>query len=91
MRIVVDLNRCHGYAQCVPLAPTVLKLTSSPPHTSAAEVGGPVGVGGRKACDVEHMLHLALSQSTRACRTASRSAAKLCVPGWHTAPGRRSF
>jgi ferredoxin len=26
MRIVVDLNRCQGYAQCVPLAPTVLKL-----------------------------------------------------------------
>jgi ferredoxin len=34
MRIVVDLNRCLGYAQCVPLAPEVLKLlraaTSSP-------------------------------------------------------------
>ena len=27
MRIVVDLNRCLGYAQCVPLAPEVLKLT----------------------------------------------------------------
>jgi len=27
MRIVVDLNRCQGYAQCVPLAPTVLKLS----------------------------------------------------------------
>jgi ferredoxin len=26
MRIVVDLNRCLGYAQCVPLAPEVLKL-----------------------------------------------------------------
>jgi ferredoxin len=26
MRIVVDLNRCLGYAQCVPLAPGVLKL-----------------------------------------------------------------
>jgi ferredoxin len=26
MRIVVDLNRCQGYAQCVPLAPTVLRL-----------------------------------------------------------------
>ena len=26
MRIVVDLNRCQGYAQCVPLAPEVLKL-----------------------------------------------------------------
>jgi ferredoxin len=26
MRIVVALNRCQGYAQCVPLAPTVLKL-----------------------------------------------------------------
>jgi ferredoxin len=26
MRIVVDLNKCLGYAQCVPLAPTVLKL-----------------------------------------------------------------
>jgi ferredoxin len=27
VRIVVDLNRCLGYAQCVPLAPEVLKLT----------------------------------------------------------------
>ena len=26
MRIVVDLNRCLGYAQCVPLAPEVLQL-----------------------------------------------------------------
>ena len=26
MRIVVDLNRCLGYAQCVPLAPHVLQL-----------------------------------------------------------------
>jgi ferredoxin len=26
MRIVVDLNRCLGYAQCVPLAPKALKL-----------------------------------------------------------------
>lgn len=26
MRIVVDLNKCLGYAQCVPLAPNVLKL-----------------------------------------------------------------
>jgi ferredoxin len=26
MRIVVDLNRCLGYAQCVPLAPEVLRL-----------------------------------------------------------------
>ena len=26
MRIVVDLNRCQGYAQCVPLAPEVLQL-----------------------------------------------------------------
>ena len=26
MRIVVDLNRCLGYAHCVPLAPGVLKL-----------------------------------------------------------------
>ena len=26
MRIVVDLNRCLGYAQCVPLAPEVLGL-----------------------------------------------------------------
>ena len=26
MRIIVDLNRCLGYAQCVPLAPEVLKL-----------------------------------------------------------------
>jgi ferredoxin len=27
MRIVVDLNRCLGYAQCVPLAPEVFKLS----------------------------------------------------------------
>ena len=27
MRIVVDLNRCLGYAQCVPLGPDVLKLS----------------------------------------------------------------
>ena len=26
MRIVVDLNRCVGFAQCVPLAPDVLRL-----------------------------------------------------------------
>ena len=26
MRIVVDLNRCVGYAQCVSLAPDVLRL-----------------------------------------------------------------
>lgn len=26
MRIVVDVNRCQGYAQCVPLAPDVFKL-----------------------------------------------------------------
>ncbi len=26
MRLVVDLNRCQGYAQCVPLAPQVFKL-----------------------------------------------------------------
>jgi ferredoxin len=26
VRIVVDLNRCLGYAQCVPLAPAVLQL-----------------------------------------------------------------
>jgi ferredoxin len=26
MRIAVDLNRCQGYAQCVPLAPKVLRL-----------------------------------------------------------------
>lgn len=26
MRLVVDLNRCQGYAQCVPLAPEVLKM-----------------------------------------------------------------
>ena len=26
MRIAVDLNRCLGYAQCVPLAPDVLQL-----------------------------------------------------------------
>jgi ferredoxin len=27
MRIVVDLNKCEGYAQCVPLAPDVLQLS----------------------------------------------------------------
>ena len=27
MRILIDLNRCLGYAQCVPLAPDVLKLS----------------------------------------------------------------
>ena len=27
MRIVVDLNKCLGYAPCVPLAPDVLKLS----------------------------------------------------------------
>jgi ferredoxin len=27
MRIVIDLNRCLGYAQCIPLAPKVLKLS----------------------------------------------------------------
>ena len=27
MRIVIDLNRCLGYAHCVPLAPDVLKLS----------------------------------------------------------------
>ena len=27
MRIVVDLNRCQGFAQCVPLAPKALKLS----------------------------------------------------------------
>ncbi len=26
MRIVVDLNRCQGYAQCVPLARAVFRL-----------------------------------------------------------------
>ena len=26
MRLVVDLNKCQGYAQCVPLAPEVLRL-----------------------------------------------------------------
>jgi ferredoxin len=26
VRIVVDLNRCQGYAQCVPFAPDVLQL-----------------------------------------------------------------
>jgi ferredoxin len=26
MRIVFDLNRCLGYAQCIPLAPDALKL-----------------------------------------------------------------
>jgi ferredoxin len=27
MRLVVDLNRCQGFAQCVPLAPKALKLS----------------------------------------------------------------
>jgi ferredoxin len=27
VRIVVDLNKCLGLAQCVPLAPQVLKLS----------------------------------------------------------------
>jgi ferredoxin len=27
MRIVFDLNRCLGYAQCVPLAPEVIRLS----------------------------------------------------------------
>ena len=27
MRILVDLNRCLGYAQCVPLAPKTIKLS----------------------------------------------------------------
>ena len=27
MRVLVDLNRCVGYAQCVPLAPEVLQLS----------------------------------------------------------------
>jgi ferredoxin len=27
MRIVFDLNRCLGYAQCIPLAPDALKLS----------------------------------------------------------------
>ena len=27
MRIAVNLNRCLGYAQCVPLAPKTLKLS----------------------------------------------------------------
>ncbi|WP_407685132.1 ferredoxin [Mycobacterium sp. HUMS_1102779] len=31
MRIVVDLNRCLGYAQCAPLAPEVLKLSGDEP------------------------------------------------------------
>ena len=26
MRLVVDLNKCQGYAQCVPLAPEVFAL-----------------------------------------------------------------
>ena len=26
MRLVVDLNKCQGYAQCVPLAPRVFNL-----------------------------------------------------------------
>ena len=26
MRIVIDLNRCLGYAQCIPLAPKALRL-----------------------------------------------------------------
>ena len=27
MRIVIDLNRCQGYGQCVPLAPDVIRLS----------------------------------------------------------------
>lgn len=27
MRIVIDLNRCLGYGQCVPLAPQTLKFS----------------------------------------------------------------
>ena len=26
MRLVIDLNKCQGYAQCIPLAPDVLNL-----------------------------------------------------------------
>jgi ferredoxin len=26
MRLVIDLNKCQGYAQCIPLAPDVLRL-----------------------------------------------------------------
>ncbi|MGV1006551.1 MAG: ferredoxin [Candidatus Nanopelagicales bacterium] len=26
MRLVVDLNKCQGYAQCVPLAPKAFRL-----------------------------------------------------------------
>jgi ferredoxin len=26
MRLVIDLNKCQGYAQCIPLAPDVLQL-----------------------------------------------------------------
>jgi ferredoxin len=26
MRLVIDLNKCQGYAQCIPLAPDVLHL-----------------------------------------------------------------
>ena len=26
MRLVIDLNRCQGYAQCIPLAPAVQTL-----------------------------------------------------------------
>ena len=27
MRLVIDLNKCQGYAQCIPLAPEVLQLS----------------------------------------------------------------
>jgi len=27
VRIIVDLNKCLGYAQCVPLAPQLFKLS----------------------------------------------------------------
>ena len=27
MRLVIDLNKCQGYAQCIPLAPDVLQLS----------------------------------------------------------------
>ena len=40
MRLVVDLNKCQGYAQCVPLAPDV--LTRSRQHVLRAVASCPV-------------------------------------------------
>ena len=52
MRVVVDLNRCQGYAQCVFLAPDVFELHGEeallydPNPDDAAAPAGPAGRGG---------------------------------------------